>query len=231
MDAPCALLFIDAAWVVGDDFSLSRLIALARLRAKDVALICRTEAASKHAQSAVPAFTADHSRCPLLSEQQGNLQADKAACVVLPCVVLTEASYQRFRGEKGVRLLQQLLAGGQLYGAEVANAWTAEDWLQQATARNAAAADESRQLEAASEVPGRFKDAGRWSYQCRKQEHPVYTTSSALYGSEPPSQHDLPMRWSGIKSGLIDGVPAKRSSSLRTSIRRSKVHQALEGWN
>lgn len=226
--AGAGLLVIDASCVFGDSFSLCRFLDTAILRGRDVALFCRDRAAGGSQPGAVAATAADLSRCPLLLQTGSEAAKPGRACSVLPCLLLTAATRQQLGSLPGKRLVAALFAQqGQLYGCEVRQCWSAAAWLQQATAAAAAADSDSQP---SSAVPPQFQDAGRWDYSCLKAEHTVYQTSSGAYGSVPPSQHDLTPSWAGIRGGLRGLEPQKGTTALKTGLRKSNVHSALEGW-
>jgi hypothetical protein len=71
----------------------------------------------------------------------------------------------------------------------------------------------------------------KWS---AKQEHPVFTTSNNAYGKKGPTQHEMPLKWSGVKgeftSTQFAGGPNKNTSGFNTSVTKSKVHRLMDDF-
>lgn len=67
-----------------------------------------------------------------------------------------------------------------------------------------------------------------------KQEHPVFTTSSNAYGKKVPTQHEMPLKWSGVKgeftSTQFAGGPSKGTTGFNTSVTKSKVHKLMDDF-
>jgi hypothetical protein len=71
----------------------------------------------------------------------------------------------------------------------------------------------------------------KWS---AKQEHPVFTTSNNAYGKKGPTQHEMPLKWSGVKGEFTSiqfaGGPNKNTSGFNTSVTKSKVHRLMDDF-
>ncbi|KAJ2995932.1 hypothetical protein HDV02_000283 [Globomyces sp. JEL0801] len=48
-------------------------------------------------------------------------------------------------------------------------------------------------------LPMRFEEPDLWKYDVKKQ-HPLYTTTTNTYGSQPPTVHDMPSTFQGQTS-------------------------------
>ena len=67
-----------------------------------------------------------------------------------------------------------------------------------------------------NELPERFKSADAFK-QLSKKEHPLYVTSSRLYGAKPPGQTELPGSWHGIKGQFTESLAGKAAVKTGSS--------------
>jgi hypothetical protein len=77
-------------------------------------------------------------------------------------------------------------------------------------------------------LPERFTGQLQWAWNKQKQ-HPVYTTSSSVYGAKPPAVQEMPTVWNGVKGQFTQQFAEPyRNMGLKTSMTPSKVHNMLD---
>ena len=222
---------IDASFIYDDDFSLARFLRLAELRQKDISCFARADACrvNSGASSLLHPVSIDSGlTCPRLHNHTS--LDNPAQYVSIPLCILSAG--------RGVALLEQGLLTGPnlaihqlhlgeehhaLFGLQVSSLWSADMWQEHQDHLNQAP-------EASEALPERFKQAEAWAYSAHKKAHPVYATSSQQIGAKKPCQHEMQEVWAGIKGGIEGFGPSKRSSSLNTAVRTSKVHHSMDGW-
>ncbi|KAJ3097768.1 hypothetical protein HDU96_000254, partial [Phlyctochytrium bullatum] len=52
-------------------------------------------------------------------------------------------------------------------------------------------------------LPNRFDNPDNWRYSIKKQ-HPLYTTTANMYGSAPPTVHEMPKTFHGQSSKFTE---------------------------
>lgn len=218
------LLVVDAAQMYGEAFSLDQVLRLALVRAKPIVCFTRREApASKGCLPVVPLAAGICTRLSL--DAHADSQFFTAPLWVLDSRLLS----QQICKEAGLgSTTLALLSGGELYGLQLEKVQSADLWWRQQQELSRAQALQPTCTEAG--LPDRFRDSSLWNYQTVRREHPVYSTSSAVIGMRKPSQHELPLTWSGIKGGLSGLEGGGSHTGLNTGLRRSKVHASIEGW-
>mmetsp|Transcript_19282 Transcript_19282/g.53765 ORF Transcript_19282/g.53765 Transcript_19282/m.53765 type:complete len:441 (+) Transcript_19282:139-1461(+) len=83
-------------------------------------------------------------------------------------------------------------------------------------------------LQTARELPGRFTDAGLWTYKTAKKEHPVFTTTNNMYGAKAPTQPQLANSYFGSNGRFTKTFASNfKNDSLNCGKARSKVHNEL----
>ena len=226
-------ILVDASFIFPEGFSLGRILKLADLRAKDICCFSQLEKVrlTESALAKVQPVKLDtYCTCPkfsLASEETSHF------CSV-PLYILsskTATQLARLSPAKGLELgfgmLLSTEPGNCILGLQVPTPWSAEVWHSRVTVLD----QNSVETAAAASVPQRFKEADKWDYSAVKKMHPVYTTSSQQIGLKKPCQHDMQASWAGIKGGLAEFGPSKRTTSgLKTAVRTSKVHQSMDGW-
>lgn len=224
-------VIVDASFVFAEGFSLARIFKLADLRAKDICCFTNLESArltSEARASLQPVNLGSHRTCPVLhaaTEQTSHFHA-------LPLSILTAATASQLAdgnsmgSEFTFKRLLSAQPGNHLHGLQVPAPWSAELWHSHLS-QLCLSSDST----ASAPMPERFRQAEEWDYSVVKKVHPVYATSSQQIGCKKPCQHDMQTTWAGIKGGLAEFGPTKRTTSgLKTAVRTSKVHQSMDGW-
>lgn len=227
------LVFIDAALVYGENFSLSRLLKLADLRCRDIACFSKadsTELKPFTTPLLYPISLDSESACPRLLKSKPSGDLHEHWIVPLHILSLEKLvsliSPASLRGvEQALEKLYLHLDQHALYGLEAPCPWSPALWL-----------ESMRKLHQSAELPEqhlpeRFKCASDWDHSMVIKPHPVYATSSQQIGRKKPCQHELQTIWAGIQGDLAGFGSAKgKNSSLKTCLRTSKVHHSMDGW-
>ncbi|KAJ3332504.1 hypothetical protein HDU76_014005 [Blyttiomyces sp. JEL0837] len=58
-------------------------------------------------------------------------------------------------------------------------------------------------------LPRRFEEPDSWKYKIKKQ-HPLYSTTSNMYGRYPPTVHEMPTKFHGQSSKFTEAYFIKR---------------------
>lgn len=80
--------------------------------------------------------------------------------------------------------------------------------------------------------PDRFKQPNFWQYTNRRQEHPLFPTTTGQLGRLDPTLADMPPLWTG-KQGVFTQTFAggmQRDTSLNCSVWKSRVHNTLDQY-
>lgn len=82
-------------------------------------------------------------------------------------------------------------------------------------------------------LPACFADASLWR-QGTRRGHQAYTVSSAAWGARPPTQHELPASYHGIRTFADFQITAAAGTmlggGLHTAVSHSRIHPALDGY-
>ncbi|GLC37667.1 hypothetical protein PLESTB_000800100 [Pleodorina starrii] len=86
-------------------------------------------------------------------------------------------------------------------------------------------------VKAGSAMPLRFADASTRRH-APKEQHPVFTTTSNIYGAKAPNQVDMPLAYTAASQHFTNTfpVPAPKNTGLVTAATKSKVHKTLDDF-
>lgn len=222
------MALFDASLVYGDDFSLARVLVLAKLRSKDLLCFSKQRGPAPASHQYFEIGLASQRACPrLLSSTSAPGTAHHVAVPLY--VFLPERTFPLHK--KGMlswrAYAQDLVAAGlEVYGMEVSYPCPINAWVSRLDAARKEVASSS-----AAALPTRFKEPEAWDYGAVRKEHPLYTTSNHQIGVIKPSQYDMHDTWAGMKSSVSGlGLTQKSSAGFRTAIRSSKIHGSMDGW-
>lgn len=246
-------LWIDASKIYGENFQLAPILDVVILRKKNISGFVRnhSEISTESFGNCLPVRLDNNEICPRLKVSKFQTQieglgdeyskeiSEKAKlkdfpqAYIVPLLISevlesTNISMCSQKSPEDTQYWWSKLNETEMFGMEIGRIYTAEQWEREICEKQSAILDVKASKES---LPERFQNAALWDYEMVKKQHPVYTTSSGVFGQKAPSQHDLVTQYSAIKGGLNGyGNANSRRTGLRTGMLLSKVHQSLDGW-
>ena len=220
------LLWIDATAIYGNDFQISQLLSIAKLRKRSIATFSRFF--TNNADNNKYILLESSSSCPRILPAE-TLQS--SATLLGAYCILDRSDREEIIDSllsKDSQRIIGAISANEWHGLEMSSSWEAGDWYQKEQKESSAVL---KLALSKSELPERFRRADLWHYDMQRKEHPVYKTSYSAIGHKVPSQHDLVTVYHGIKGGL-QGIATgkKKVTGLKTMMQVSKVHDSLNGW-